>query len=60
MKTIWQLKETDEEVGVETVKQLVLRVMQDGNMNKFEACGFVSGMFKNTNGLMVLILFDQY
>jgi hypothetical protein len=57
---IWRLKETNEAVGVETVRQIVLRVMQDGNMSKFEVCGFVSGMFKNSNGLMVLILFDRH
>jgi hypothetical protein len=49
-----------QKVDKDMVKRLVVRVMEDGHMNKFEACVFVAGMFKNTTGLQVLSVFDNY
>jgi hypothetical protein len=45
---------------VTTIRQLVKRAMDDGNMNKPEACTFVAGMFPNKTGWDVYRIIDGY
>lgn len=55
----WKHKTTQQPMSDKTIRLLVQRVMKDGDMTKFEACGFVAGMFENCIGLYILSIVDQ-
>jgi hypothetical protein len=47
-------------IDLATVVKLVKRVMDDGNMQKLQACLFVAGMLKNCTGWTIVFAIDDY